>query len=238
MGADMSAAYIASLPQTTLDWDAGAAALDRITDPAEFGWDPFDLESQDEFPDENGDMTEGPSFEMTDLATLKKYGRRVLTELKDALDSRDTTLLTIGGYSVYLTGGLDSGDGADDEFDAICAADGLPDLVLKAAGFILKPEDPPSRRAGAQGDVTDTDIVDAIALGLGTKPDWSGADELTWIANAIAEVRRHPGDTDSVEYYEDFSGRTGFDPLNDDFLSRYVGEEAAEDDHQDEGEVG
>lgn len=234
MGADMSAAFIASLPQTRLDWDAGAAALDKITDPTEFGWDPFDLESQDEFLNENGGTPEGQSFEMTDLATLKKYGHRVLTELKDALDSRETTLLTIGGYWVYLTGGLDSGDGADDDFDSICAADGLPDLVLKAAGFILKPEEPPSRRAGAQGDVTDTDIVDAIALGLGTKPKWQGRDELTWIADAIGKVRPHPYDADPVEYYEDFTGQSGLNPLDDDFLSRYVGEEAAEEDHQAE----
>lgn len=238
MSAAMSAAYIASLPHATLDWDAGAAALDKITDPTEFGWDLFDLESQAEILDKNGDIPDGPIYEMTDLATLKKYGGRVLTELKDALDSRDTTLLTIGGYWVYLTGGLGSGDGADDEYEAICAADGLPDLVLKAAGFVPKPEDPPSRRAGAQGHVTDTDVVDAIALGLGTKRRWRGRDELTWIADAIAKVRPDPYDADPVDYYEDFSGQSEFDPLVDDFLSRYVGEEAADDDHQDEEQVG
>jgi hypothetical protein len=231
MSAAMSAAYIASLPHATLDWDASAAALDKITDPTEFGWDHFDLESEAEFLD-------GPTCELTDLATLKKYGGRVLTELKDALDSRDTTLLTIGGYWVYLTAGLGSGDGADDEYEAICAADGLPDLVLKAAGFVLKPEDPPSRRAGAQGHVTDTDVVDAIALGLGTKRRWRGREELTWIADAVAKVRPDPYDADPVDYYEDFSGQSEFDPLADDFLSRYVGEEASDDDHQVEERVG
>lgn len=227
MGADMFAAYIAALPETKLDWDAGAAALNNVADPAEFGWDPFDLESQEEFLDE-------PSSKMTDLATLKTYGLRVLTELKTALDHRATTSLTIGGYWIYLAGGLSSGDGPSDEYDAICTSDGLPDLVLKAVGFILKPEEPPSRRAGAQGDVTDTDIVDAIALGLGTKPNWQGRDELKWIADEIGKVRPHPCDVDPVEYYEDFTGRTGFDPLEDRFLSRYVGEKAAGNDHQDE----
>ncbi|WP_185446969.1 hypothetical protein [Kribbella qitaiheensis] len=238
MGASMCTAYVASLPDAKLDWDAGSVAVGEIADPSAFGWDSFELETQDEFLDDDGDIPEGPTFEMTDLATLKKYGRRVLTELKDALDTPDVTLLTIGGYWIYLTGGLDNDAGGDDEYGAIYASGGLPDLVMKAVGFVLKPEDPPSRRSGAQGDATDTDIVDAIALGLGTKPDWSGADELTWIANAIAKVRRHPGDTDPVEYYEDFTGRTGFDPLDDDFLSRYVGEVAAEDDDQDDGEVG
>lgn len=235
MGADMCVAYVASLSDTELDWGAGTAALNTVADPAEFRWDPDDLE---ELLDENGGTPEGQSFEMPDLETLKKYGRRVLAELKDALDSRNTTLLTVGGYWVYLTGGLGSGDGADDEYNAICAADGLPDLVLTAAGFILKPEEPPSRRAGAQGDVTDTDIVDAIALGLGTKPRWQGRDELTWIADAISKVRPHPYDADPVEYYEDFTGQSGLNPLDDDFLSRYVGEEAAEDVHQAEEKVG
>jgi hypothetical protein len=238
MGADMFAAYVAVLPETKLDWDAGAAALSKVADPVEFGWDPFDLESQDEFLDENGEVLDEPSSKMIDLATLKRYGLRVLTELKGALEHRATTSLTVGGYWIYLAGGLSSGDGPCDEYDAICTSDGLPDLVLKAVGFILKPEEPPSRRAGAQGDVTDTDIVDAIALGLGTKPKWQGRDELTWIADAIGKVRPHPYDADPVEYYEDFTGQSGFDPLDDDFLSRYVGEEAAEDDHQDEEKVG
>ncbi|GAA3138705.1 hypothetical protein JOF29_000237 [Kribbella aluminosa] len=238
MGASMSTAYVAALPDAMLDWDAGSEALDEITDPSAFGWDSFELETQAEFLDDDGGIPEEPTFEMADLATLKKYGRRVLTELKDALDTPDVTLLTIGGYWIYLTGGLDVDAGVDDEYGAIYASLGLPDLVMKAVGFVPKPEYPPSRRSGAQGDATDTDIVDAIALGLGTKPKWQGRAELTWIADAIGEVRPHPYDADPVDYYEDFTGRTGFDPLNDAFLSRYVGERATADDHPDEQKAG
>ncbi|GAB3944053.1 hypothetical protein GCM10029976_067570 [Kribbella albertanoniae] len=236
MGASMSTAYVAALPDAMLDWDAGSEALDEITDPSAFGWDSFELETQAEFLDDDGGIPEEPTFEMADLATLKKYGRRVLTELKDALDTPDVTLLTIGGYWIYLTGGLDVDAGVDDEYGAIYASLGLPDAVMKAVGFVSKPEDPPSRRSGAQGDATDTDVVDAIALGLGTKPLWSGADELMWIAKAISEVRTEPGAVDPVGYYEDFTGRTGFDPLDDGFLSRYVGDAA--DDHPDEQKAG
>lgn len=237
MGADMCVAYVASLPDIKLDWPAGSAALDEIADPAAFGWDPFDLESEDEFLDENGEIPEESSLKVTDLETLKKYGGRILTELKNALEGRCTTFLTIGGYCVYLAGGLSSGDAPSDEYDVICASDGLPDGVLKAVGFILKPWEPPSRRAGGRGKVTDTDVVDAIALGLGTKPDWKGLDELKWIANAIAKVRPHPGDVDPVEYYEGFTGHSGFDPLDDTFLTRYVGKKVTEDDDQGGGEV-
>ncbi|MGC4939377.1 hypothetical protein [Kribbella sp. DT2] len=234
MGEEMCVAYVASLPDTELNWRAGSAALEEIADPLAFGWHPFDLELEDEFVDEDGEIPEEPSLKFTDVEVLKTHGRRVLDDLKNALEGRCTTSLTIGGYCAYLAGGLSNGEAPSDEYLAICASEGLPGGVLKAVGFVLKPSEPPSRRAGAQGDVTDTDVVDAIALGLGTKPKWRGADELTWIANAIANVRPHPGDIDPVEYYEDFTGQSGFDPLEDSFLSGYVGDQAAGDDHQDE----
>jgi hypothetical protein len=237
MGEQMSVAYVASLADTELDWCAGSVALEEIADPTAFGWDPFVLQSEDQFLGENGEMLEESSPKFTDLEALKKYGDRVLADLKNALESRCATSLTIGGYCAYLAGGLSSGEAPSDEYLAICTSEGLPDGVMKAVGFILKPDDPPSRRAGAQGDVTDVDVVDAIALGLGTKSEWEGADEVTWIANTIAKVRPHPGNIDPVEYYEDFAGLTGFDPLEDRFLSRYVGEETAGDDHQDDEKV-
>jgi hypothetical protein len=231
MGADMFAAYIASLPNANLDWDAGTAALNTVADPAEFDWEPDDLE---ELLGADDDVRDQPSFDTSDLTTLKAYGLRVLTKLKRALEGRGTTELTIGGYCIYLTGGLSWGDEPSDEYGVICASGGLPDSVLKAIGFCTKPWAPPSRRAGAQGDLTDTDIVDAIALGLGTKTNWQGRDELTWIADAIGKVRPHPHDADPVEYYEVFVGQSGFDPLEDGFLGRHVGEQRAEDGQQQE----
>ena len=40
---------------------------------------------------------------------------------------------------------------------------------------------------------TDTNIVNAIALMLGTHREWNGADFLEAIANLISLVREHPG---------------------------------------------
>ena len=48
---------------------------------------------------------------------------------------------------------------------------------------------------------TDTNIVNAIALMLGTHREWnSGADFLEDIANLIGSVRQHPGDRDPAAY--------------------------------------
>lgn len=37
-------------------------------------------------------------------------------------------------------------------------------------------------------------VLDNIAVGLGSRESWSGADELEWIANEIGRVRPHPDD--------------------------------------------
>lgn len=52
-------------------------------------------------------------------------------------------------------------------------------------------------------------VLDNIAVGLGSRESWSGADELEWIANEIGRVRPHPGDCpDYVELFEQETGRT------------------------------
>ena len=47
---------------------------------------------------------------------------------------------------------------------------------------------------------TDTNIVNAIALLLGTQREWNGGDCLEDIANLIGLVRPHPGDQDPAAY--------------------------------------
>ena len=47
---------------------------------------------------------------------------------------------------------------------------------------------------------TDTNIVNAIALALGTHREWNGGDTLEDIANLISLVRQHPGDRDPAAY--------------------------------------
>ena len=47
---------------------------------------------------------------------------------------------------------------------------------------------------------TDTNIVNAIALLLGTQREWNGGDALEDIADLIGLVRQHPGDQDPAGY--------------------------------------
>ncbi|WP_367139669.1 MULTISPECIES: hypothetical protein [Streptomyces] len=67
-------------------------------------------------------------------------------------------------------------------------------------------------------------MVDAIALGLGTSPEWSGPDTLKWIAEAIGTVRDEPGNAEPIEYLKRWSERYGFDPLSSKFLSAHIDE--------------
>lgn len=52
----------------------------------------------------------------------------------------------------------------------------------------------------------DRDILDKIAVGLGTKPEWD-AEEPEWIADAVSAARPHPGD--APDYETLFSAETG-----------------------------
>lgn len=213
MGADMTISTIATAAgDDRIDWAGAEKALDRVASIADFGWDENDLEVLDVDPE--------------DLAGLIEYGHRVLDGLKAALDSRYTTVIEVGDYWVHLSGGLSWGDPPTDEYNAIAAAYGLPDAVLRTAGFIPDHSGPLSRRAGNRGPVTDTDVVDAIALGLGTRSEWSG-DELQWIPELIATVRPRPGGEGSPgDYLAHWKQTYGEHSLEDAFLQQRISDEA------------
>lgn len=71
---------------------------------------------------------------------------------------------------------------------------------------------------------SDTEVVDKIAVGLGTQETWSGADALEWIANVIGDVRPHPGDS-ADHYVRTFRIATGRDPDPDYIDDDYCGED-------------
>jgi uncharacterized protein YjeT (DUF2065 family) len=159
------------------------------------------------------------------LAVAQKTGLKIIDALEVALDdSGETSTITVAGYLIHVSGGLSSGDAPTEAADAIWNAYHLPETVLRGMGFIPDYSRALSRTNGNPGHVTDTDIVDAIALGLGTKPVWSGADELEWIAETIGKVRPHPGDRNPREYHEEFTEQHDFDPIQDNFLTGYVSE--------------
>lgn len=235
MSASMLTATIA-VPadrEKPIAFERGRRMIEKITDADAFEFD--DPESQlveliDDFdPDVHLDADGEPTLEIA-----KQAGRKIVDALEEALDSRETASIDVAGYRLYISGGLSWGDVPTDAADAIWNAYHIPAAVLRAMGFIPDYARPLSRANGNPGRVTDTDVVDAISLGLGTRPEWSGGDELEWIADAIGAVRPHPGDRDPVEYLDEFTEQHAFDPIDDDYLNGFVGEEAVEDDDEED----
>lgn len=241
MSADMLTATIA-VPadrEPPIDFDRGRGLLEQIHDVSLFGFD--DPQSQiegliDDFDpdthlDENGSLV---------LEVAVQAGRRIIDVLEETLGSSETTEITVAGYRILISGGLSWGEAPTDAAEAIWNAYLLPETVLLAMGFIPDYTKPLSRTNQNPGRVTEVDVVDAIALGLGTRPEWSGADELDWIADTIAAVRPHPGDRDPHEYREEFAEQHTFDPTNDNFLNSFISEQAhevseAHEEAEDEG---
>lgn len=233
MSADMLTATIA-VPgdrETPIDFDRGRRLLEQVDDVSLFGFN--DPQSQiegliDGFdPDAHLDEDGSPVLEVAEQA-----GRRLIDLLEEALGSPETTSITVAGYRILVSGGLSWGEAPTEAAGAIWNAYLLPEAVLRAMGFILDYSRPLSRTNGNKGRVTDTDVVDAIALGLGTKPEWSGATELEWIAETIGAVRPHPGDRDPREYFEEFAEQHTFDPTDDNFLNGFLSEHADEAEHE------
>ncbi|MFJ2420204.1 hypothetical protein [Streptomyces brevispora] len=237
MGASMLTATIAFPAARTEppNFDRGRQLLEEVTDASLFSFD----EPKDELTELLPDLDDESDLVDKDGEVLIEYARRagrvIINNLEEALDSRETTFLTVADYKLYLSGGLSNGDNPTEAAEAIWNAYKLPESVLCAMGFIWDYELPLSR-ANDSGDhalITDTDVVDAIALGLGTSPEWSGTDTLTRIADTIGKVRSHPGQRDPHEYVKKFTETRAFDPREDAFLTKYVSEEADKVDEEE-----
>lgn len=244
MGANMLTATIATPASRTepLDFEAGRKALAEITDPATFSFDDFwalaentldDLDPDIDPIDENGH----PVLELA---------HRVCGMIIDALEKAfasgeepgaEIDYRDIAGYRIYIAGGLSWGDAPTDAAQAIWDAADLPESVRTAIGFVLDTSNPPAKSLGSSDVITDSDVVDAIALLLGTNPEWSSPSEfLDDIANLIGRVRQHPGDQDPQEYVEQHLIARGYDPLEDRLMVDYVSDDGRPDDDEDEDE--
>ncbi|MFI9629304.1 hypothetical protein [Streptomyces sp. NPDC052042] len=208
-----------------IDFDHGRQLVGEITDNATFDLDDPEWQIEDVLDvDFDPEQHLGPDGRPS-LGILRLYGRRLIDDLEEALgpDDDEVNEIIVAGYRLYISGGVSPGDPPTEAACAIRNAYCLPHSVLQAMGFVPDYNKPLSRANGSTGAVTDTDIVDAIALHLGTNPDWSGCDKLTQIADLIGAVRKHPGGVDPVEYYEYYTAETGFDPLDDNFLASQIG---------------
>lgn len=214
MSAHMLTAAIAVDAARTepIDFAAGRTALEDIDDISLFGFVEPEWEIADLLPDleeEEGILSNGsPSLE-----TAQRAARVIIDQLEEVLDSQETDTLLVGGYELYLSAGPSHGDAPTEAAQTIWNASILPQKVLTAMGFI-----PDYSRSA------DAEVVDAIALGLGTKDEWSGADELEWIAETLAKVREHPGNLEPPQYLERFTKAHHANPLEDAFLIGYIDE--------------
>ncbi|MFD4574260.1 hypothetical protein ACFWNK_19860 [Streptomyces sp. NPDC058417] len=240
MGASMLTATIAFPAESAEppNFDRGRQLLEAITDASLFAFDEPEAELEVLLPDLNGesDLVDESGEVLIEYA--RRAGLVIISNLEEALDSRETRYLTVADYRLYISGGLANGDAPTNATQAIWDAYKLPESVLLAMGFIPDYGQPLAHAysRGASTPLTDTDVVNAIALGLGTSPDWPGGDSLKWIAEAIGKVRDEPGNAEPAEYLKRWSEQYGFDPLSSRFLSAYIvdgidtaGEEESED---------
>lgn len=225
MGVDMLAAVLAvkiDLATATApepDFDAGHRALARVTDADQFNFD--DVEEQ--LADILGAYY--PASGVPHLETLKRAGTVIIHRAQEAIASRLTTAMEIGGYWVYLSGGRSSGGAPTDECEAIHWTDCLPRTVMEAMGFVWDFSIPRGTQRAVTGEPADGDIVDAIALRLGTRSDWNGADQLMHVDELIGQVRQQPGGADPALYLAQWTRAYG-DPRDSTLLSKQIGAES------------
>lgn len=167
MGADMLTAYITTTETNPekLNWDAAYAALSAVTDPEafEFGDPESEVCALLEHTDDRDVFTADGAL---DIEVLRDAGAAVLGNLRQALNSRETDILALGGYTAFISGGLSWGDTPTDATEAIWAAYRLPLAVLHAAGLAIDVFNKPVDRgpsAALEVAVTVSTVVDVPA---------------------------------------------------------------------------
>lgn len=200
----------------------GKGTIARITKPEEFWLDGH--EARDDFLD-----TLGIDSDLADaalLSALQSHATTLIDELEAALTSvAQVSVQEFAGLTMFMSGGLSFGDDPTEVATTIWSVQDLPPQVLDAMGVIHNTHRPVSFNRGTRtAHLTDTNVIDAIALGLGSRPEWLGADELEWIAEIISAVREHPGDADPRAYIDRFQQQYGVDPERDRYLSTFIAE--------------
>lgn len=231
MGADMLTAVLATPANgPSPDFDAGREVLATITDASAFGFDDAETEIDILLPGLDPETVVVDDDGQPLLQYARLAGSVMVDNLEQWLGSHQISAIEVAGYRLRISGGLSWGDAPTEAAWAIWFAYKLPRAVLLAMGFVPDFTRPLARTNGLRQGLTDTDVVDAIALGLGTQSEWSGADTLEWIADVIGKVREHPGSVEPVRYLAGWREKSGFDPLKSNFLAQYVREDSEEED--------
>lgn len=133
------------------DFAAGRAALAAVTNVGLFD-DLLEYDLQDLIDGFDPAVHLGAEVAPS-LTVAVAAGRHIIDRLEVALTgSRETTWLTVGGYKLYLSGGLSWGDEPTDDSSVIQNANRwLPESVFLAMGFVLDFEQPLQAKADGDG---------------------------------------------------------------------------------------
>ncbi|WP_367139671.1 MULTISPECIES: hypothetical protein [Streptomyces] len=108
MGASMLTATIA-FPAASAelpDFDRGRQLLKKIEDPSLFTFDEPGTELEELLPDLNGESDLVDKDGEVLIEHARHAGLVIIDNLEAALDSRETTFLTVAGYRLCMSGGL------------------------------------------------------------------------------------------------------------------------------------
>ena len=143
MGADVFITALAVHDDTTLDWDAAEAAITALSE------------------ERRGDLVDHLGFESDEddeddeNETTNQLLRQAVRDLRAALDGsgplrRELDHIRVGRWTIYLTGGLSTGDSPTALHDVFSALQvtGLDSAI----GFSWPPTDPPEDSGREGGD--------------------------------------------------------------------------------------
>lgn len=188
MSADMLVAYLTTTTTDPegLDWTAASAALARIDDVADFGFDDPENEAERWLdPADDRDVLL-PNGEW-DLQVLKDMSAGILDRLREELSGRAVDSVTMGGVTAFISGGLSWGDAPNEACEVIWAAHSLPEAVLHAAGLGISAHD---RAPAALASRTPDQIMAGLraVTAVGVTPS-TEEDLASLVEGVIASVR-------------------------------------------------
>jgi len=126
MGADLTLAWLIHNKDTFPNWDAGRAKLQELAE-IELKTDPNDCYDEDTSL-EDIYITDSPEITLAEAQESIDY-------LEGADDLRDFSSVTLGHFTMLISGGMSWGDNPTESFTHLDLVGWLPNQVLEAMGF-------------------------------------------------------------------------------------------------------
>lgn len=118
------------------DLDRGRLAVDELTEPNAIEFDDPETELETLIPDFDP-VRHLDDAGLPTLDAVKVAARTIIDDLGKALDGcNEIDVLRIGGYKLFVSGGMSWGDAPTDAAEAIWNTYNLPDTVLTAMNVV------------------------------------------------------------------------------------------------------